>query len=337
MLGINGFGRIGRLTLRAAFENNKGVTISAINDPMMTVQTLKYLLQYDSAHLRFPFTVEPLENGIMVNGQKIRLYNEMDPAKIPWGEHGISTVMECTGKFLTTEGAKKHLTNGAKKVIISAPPKDDTPLFVYGVNHNDYKADLSVVSNASCTTNCLAPVAKVLHDNFTITEGLMTTVHSATASQAVVDQAVKPGQSFRGGRATGANIVPYSTGAAKALGKVITSLKGKVTGMSFRVPTINVSVVDFTFKTEKSCSYDDICHAMQREANGSMKGVLGYTEDEIVSSDVLHDSRSSVFDKKAGISLNNNFHKVVSWYDNEWGYSNRMIDLAKHIHKVSGI
>jgi glyceraldehyde 3-phosphate dehydrogenase len=245
--------------------------------------------------------------------------------------------MECTGKFLTTEKAKAHLGGGAKKVIISAPPKDDTPLFVYGVNHNDYKADLSVVSNASCTTNCLAPIAKVLHDNFTITEGLMTTVHAATASQAVVDQAVKPGSSFRGGRATGVNIVPYSTGAAKALGKVITSLKGKVTGMSFRVPTVNVSVVDFTFKTEKACSYDDICHAMKREAEGGMKGVLGYTEDEIVSTDVLHDPRSSIFDKQAGISLNSNFHKVVSWYDNEWGYSNRMIDLAKHIHKVSGI
>lgn len=337
MLGINGFGRIGRLILRSAYENNKGVTISAINDPMMTVPTLRYLLQYDSAHLRFPFHVEPTENGIIVNGQKIRLYNETDPTKIPWGQHGITTVMECTGKFLTTEKAKAHLGGGAKKVIISAPPKDDTPLFVYGVNHNDYKADLSVVSNASCTTNCLAPIAKVLHENFTITEGLMTTVHAATASQAVVDQAVKPGSSFRGGRATGVNIVPYSTGAAKALGKVITSLKGKVTGMSFRVPTVNVSVVDFTFKTEKACTYDDISHAMKRESEGALKGVLGYTEDEIVSTDVLHDPRSSVFDQKAGISLNSNFHKVVSWYDNEWGYSNRMIDLAKHIHKVSGI
>ena len=337
MLGINGFGRIGRLILRSAYENNKGVTISAINDPMMTVPTLRYLLQYDSAHLRFPFHVEPTENGIIVNGQKIRLYNETDPTKIPWGQHGITTVMECTGKFLTTEKAKAHLGGGAKKVIISAPPKDDTPLFVYGVNHNDYKADLSVVSNASCTTNCLAPIAKVLHENFTITEGLMTTVHAATASQAVVDQAVKPGSSFRGGRATGVNIVPYSTGAAKALGKVITSLKGKVTGMSFRVPTVNVSVVDFTFKTEKACTYDDISHAMKRESEGALKGVLGYTEDEIVSTDVLHDPRSSVFDQQAGISLNSNFHKVVSWYDNEWGYSNRMIDLAKHIHKVSGI
>jgi glyceraldehyde 3-phosphate dehydrogenase len=337
MIGINGFGRIGRLILRSAYENNKGVTISAINDPMMTVPTLRYLLQYDSAHLRFPFHVEPTENGIIVNGQKIRLYNETDPTKIPWGQHGITTVMECTGKFLTTEKAKAHLGGGAKKVIISAPPKDDTPLFVYGVNHNDYKADLSVVSNASCTTNCLAPIAKVLHDNFTITEGLMTTVHAATASQAVVDQAVKPGSSFRGGRATGVNIVPYSTGAAKALGKVITSLKGKVTGMSFRVPTVNVSVVDFTFKTEKACSYADISNAMKRESEGALKGVLGYTEDEIVSTDVLHDPRSSVFDQQAGISLNSNFHKVVSWYDNEWGYSNRMIDLAKHIHKVSGI
>ena len=208
---------------------------------------------------------------------------------------------------------------------------------MYGVNHNEYKADLSVVSNASCTTNCLAPVAKVIHDNFTITEGLMTTVHAATASQAVVDQAVKPGQSFRGGRATGNNIVPYSTGAAKALGKVIPSLKGKVTGMSFRVPTINVSVVDFTFKTEKSCSYQDICNVVKREANGNLKDILGYTEDEIVSSDILHDPHSSVFDMHAGLSLNNNFHKVVSWYDNEWGYSNRMIDLTKHVLKVSGI
>lgn len=245
--------------------------------------------------------------------------------------------MESTGKFLTTESAHKHLAGGAKKVIISAPPKDDTPLFVYGVNHNEYKSDQHVVSNASCTTNCLAPVAKVIHDNFNITEGLMTTVHSATASQAVVDQAVKPGQSFRGGRATGNNIVPYSTGAAKALGKVIPSLKGKVTGMSFRVPTINVSVVDFTFKTEKACTYDELSQAIKKEAEGSMKGVLGYTEDEIVSSDILHDSRSSVFDKKAGLSLNSNFHKVVSWYDNEWGYSNRMIDLAKHVLKTSGL
>jgi len=222
-------------------------------------------------------------------------------------------------------------------VIISAPPKDDTPLFVCGVNHLDYKPELNVVSNASCTTNCLAPVAKVIHDNFTITEGLMTTVHSATASQAVVDQAVKKGQSFRGGRATGANIVPYSTGAAKALGKVVSSLKGKVTGMSFRVPTINVSVIDFTFKTQKECTYDEISSAIKRASEGDLKGILGYTEDEVVSSDFLHDSHSSIYDKGAGISLNKNFHKVVSWYDNEWGYSNRMVDLAKHIHKASGI
>lgn len=245
--------------------------------------------------------------------------------------------MESTGKFLTTEGAAKHLGGGAKKVIISAPPKDDTPLFVYGVNHNDYKANLNVVSNASCTTNCLAPLAKVIHDTFTITEGLMTTVHAATASQAVVDSAVKKNQSYRGGRATGANIVPYSTGAAKALGKVITSLKGKVTGMSFRVPTINVSVVDFTFKTEKATSYADIAAAIKKASEGELKGILGYTEEEIVSTDILHDPHSSVFDKDAGLSLNSNFHKVVSWYDNEWGYSNRMIDLAKHIHKVSGL
>ena len=243
--------------------------------------------------------------------------------------------MECTGKFLTTEKCEAHIKGGAKKVIISAPPKDSTPLFVYGVNHNEYKAELNIVSNASCTTNCLAPIAKVIHDNFKITQGLMTTVHAATASQAVVDQAVKAGKSYRGGRATGNNIVPYSTGAAKALGKVIPSLNGKVTGMSFRVPPINVSVVDFTVCTEKEATYDDICHAMKKAADGDMKGVLGYTEDEIVSSDILHDPHSSVFDKHAGLSLNKNFHKVVSWYDNEWGYSNRMLDLAKHIQKVA--
>lgn len=224
--------------------------------------------------------------------------------------------MECTGKFLTTETAKSHLKGGAKKVVISAPPKDSTPLFVYGVNHEEYKSDVSVVSNASCTTNCLAPLAKVIHDNFVIEEGLMTTVHAATASQAVVDQAVKPGASYRGGRATGSNIVPYSTGAAKALGKVIPSLNGKVTGMSFRVPTINVSVVDLTLKTQKAVSYDEICQAIHKASQGSLKNILGYETDEIVSSDILHDPHSSVFDVHAGLSLNKNFHKLVSWYDN---------------------
>lgn len=250
-MGISGLGRIGRLVLRSSFENPKGIEIGAVNDPNMKPEELRYLLTYDSAHLRFPFKVEKYDQGVIVNGKKIRLYSELDPSKIPWGENGVATVAECSGKFLTTEKAQAHLTGGAKKVIISAPPKDSTPLFVYGVNHKEYQSSQNIISNASCTTNCLAPIAKVIHDAFTITEGLMTTVHSATASQAVVDQAVKPGSSFRGGRATGNNIVPYSTGAAKALGKVIPSLNGKVTGMSFRVPTINVSVVDFTLKTQK--------------------------------------------------------------------------------------
>lgn len=330
-LGINGFGRIGRLVFRAAIEKNHPVV--AINDPFMSMDYLIYQLKYDSVHGRFNFPIEKLsDNRLKVNGREVALFGEKTPENIKWGTVGASYVMECTGAFLTTESGNKHLNNGAKKVIISAPPKDDTPLFVMGVNHHDYKPTMNVVSNASCTTNCLAPLAKVLHDRWRIQEGLMTTVHAVTATQLTVDGSSKGGKDWRAGRAASGNIIPSSTGAAKAVGKVIKDLKGKLTGMSFRVPTLDVSSVDLTVKLEKETTYEQICAAMREEASGSLKGILGYTEDEVVSSDFIHDDRSSIFDAKAGIMLNSTFVKVVSWYDNEWGYSNRMIDLALHIN-----
>ena len=333
-LGINGFGRIGRLVFRAAME--RGRTVGAINDPFMNMDYLLYQLKYDSVHGRFPFEAKKIsDKELEINGQRIALFGEKVPENIRWGDVNASFVMECTGAFLTTEHGKKHLANGAKKVIISAPAKDDTPLFVCGVNHTEYKPDINIVSNASCTTNCLAPIAKILNDNWGIEEGLMNTIHAMTATQLTVDGSSKGGKDWRAGRAASGNIIPSSTGAAKAVGKVIPSLKGKLTGMSMRVPTLDVSAVDLTVRLKKDADYKEICEVIKKAANGELKGIVGYTEEEVVSSDFIHDSRSSIFDAKAGISLNPRFVKVIAWYDNEWGYSNRMIDLADHMAKVS--
>jgi glyceraldehyde 3-phosphate dehydrogenase len=335
-IGINGFGRIGRLVFRAAIE--RGQNVVAINDPFMNMDYLLYQLKYDTVHGRSPFTVKKISDSeFECNGRKVHLFAEKVPENIKWGEAQAAFVMECTGAFLTTEHGKKHLSNGAKKVIISAPPKDDTPLFVVGVNHTDYKAELDVVSNASCTTNCLAPIVKILNDNWGIEEGLMNTIHAVTATQLTVDGSSKGGKDWRAGRAAFGNIIPSSTGAAKAVTKVIPSLKGKLTGMSMRVPTLDVSAVDLTARLKKDADYKEICAAVKAASEGDMKGIVGYTEDEVVSSDFIHDSRSSIFDAKAGISLNPRFVKVIAWYDNEWGYSNRMLDLADHIAKVAKI
>jgi glyceraldehyde 3-phosphate dehydrogenase len=333
-IGINGFGRIGRLVFRAALE--RGKTVVAINDPFMNVDYLLYQLQYDTVHGRFPYKATKIsDKEFEIQGKRILLTAEKAPENIKWGDAQATFVMECTGAFLTTEHGKKHLQNGAQRVILSAPPKDDTPMFVVGVNHNEYKSDLTVVSNASCTTNCLAPLAKIVHDNWGIEEGLMNTIHAATATQLTVDGSSKGGKDWRAGRAAFGNIIPSSTGAAKAVGKVIPSLKGKLTGMSMRVPTLDVSAVDLTCRLKKDADYNEICQAVKAASEGELKGILGYTEDEVVSSDFIHDARSSVFDAKAGISLNPRFVKLIAWYDNEWGYSNRMLDLADHIEKVS--
>lgn len=285
---------------------------------------------------RFQGTVEKCEGGIKVNGNKVRVTHEKDPSKIDWGKAGADYVCESTGVFTSKDKAGVHLTAGAKKVIISAPPKDDAPIFVMGVNHTKYESDMKVVSNASCTTNCLAPITKVLHDNYGITEGLMTTVHAATINQLTVDGPSKGGKDWRAGRATGVNIIPSSTGAAKAVGKVIPELNGKLTGMAFRVPTVNVSVVDLTVRLNKGTTYADICKKMKEASEGEMKGFLGYTEDEVVSTDYTTCNLSSIFDAKAGIMLNEKFVKVISWYDNEWGYSNRMVDLAHYMAERDG-
>lgn len=326
-LGINGFGRIGRLVLRAAVKRGD-VEVVAINDPgFPDMNYMCYILGYDTMHGRFEGTAEPAEGGILVNGSKINVYNLMDPAAIPWGENDVDVVVEATGIFTTVEGAEKHLQGGAKKVVISAPSKD-APMFVMGVNEKDYK-DEKIVSNASCTTNCLAPLAKVIHDKFGIVEGLMTTVHSTTATQKTVDGPSK--KDWRGGRAASGNIIPSSTGAAKAVGKVIPSLNGKLTGMSFRVPTLDVSVVDLTVNLAKPATYEEIKAEIKRASENELKGILGYTEDAVVSSDFLGDTRTSIFDADAGIMLSPTFVKLVSWYDNEVGYSNKVVDLAKHI------
>ena len=335
-IGINGFGRIGRLVFRAAIE--RGEKVVAINDPFMNMDYLLYQLKYDTVHGRSPFTIKKIsEKEFECNGKKIHLFAEKIPENIKWGDAQAAFVMECTGAFLTTEHGKKHLSNGAKKVIISAPPKDDTPLFVVGVNHQEYKPELDVVSNASCTTNCLAPIVKILNDNWGIEEGLMNTIHAVTATQLTVDGSSKGGKDWRAGRAAFGNIIPSSTGAAKAVAKVIPSMKGKLTGMSMRVPTLDVSAVDLTARLKKDADYKDICAVMKAASEGDMKGIVGYTEDEVVSSDFIHDARSSIFDANAGISLNPRFVKIISWYDNEWGYSNRMLDLADHISKVAKI
>ncbi|MFZ5951168.1 MAG: type I glyceraldehyde-3-phosphate dehydrogenase [Candidatus Rifleibacteriota bacterium] len=328
-VGINGFGRIGRLVFRASL-NRPDIEVVAIND-LIDANYMAYMLKYDSVHGRFTGDVK-VENGhLVVNGKKIRVTAEKDPANLKWGEVGAEYIVESTGLFLTKETAEKHIQAGAKKVVMSAPSKDDTPMFVMGVNENKYDKSINIVSNASCTTNCLAPVAKVLHDNFGIVEGLMTTVHATTATQKTVDG--PSAKDWRGGRGASINIIPSSTGAAKAVGKVIPELKGKLTGMAFRVPTANVSVVDLTCRLSKPASYDAIKAAMKAASEGPMKGILGYTEDSVVSTDFVGDARSSIFDAEAGISLNDNFVKVVSWYDNEWGYSCRVLDLIQHIAK----
>jgi len=332
-VGINGFGRIGRLVLRAAREN-KNIQVVAINDPFITAEYMKYMFQYDTVHGRYKGTVDVKDGKFVVDGKPIVVSNEMDPTKIQWGSAGADYIVESTGKFLTEAGAAKHFTGGAKKVVMSAPSQDSTPMFVYGVNHKSYKSDIKIVSNASCTTNCLAPLAKVIHDNFVIKEGLMTTVHAVTATQPTVDgPSVKD---WRGGRgAVGINIIPSSTGAAKAVGKVIPALNGKLTGMSFRVPTADVSVVDLTVQLEKGAKYDTIKQVIKAASEGEMKGILGYTEEPLVSSDFVGDTRSSIFDANAGIALSDNFVKLVSWYDNETGYSNRVLDLITHMHNTN--
>jgi glyceraldehyde 3-phosphate dehydrogenase len=329
-VGINGFGRIGRLVFRAAI-NNPSIEIVGIND-LIEPDYMAYMLKYDSTHGLFKGEVSVKGGNLVVNGQTIRVTAERDPANLKWNEVSAEYVVESTGLFLTKETAEKHIAAGAKKVVMSAPSKDDTPMFVMGVNHTEYKSDVNIVSNASCTTNCLAPLAKVLHDKFGIVEGLMTTVHATTATQKTVDGPSM--KDWRGGRGAGQNIIPSSTGAAKAVGKVIPSLNGKLTGMSFRVPTPDVSVVDLTCRLEKAASYEDIKKAMKEAADGPMKGIMGYTEDAVVSTDFVGDARSSIFDADAGISLNANFVKVVSWYDNEWGYSNRVVDLVLHMASV---
>ena len=331
-VGINGFGRIGRLVFRAAQERND-IEIVGIND-LIDVEYMAYMLRYDTMHGQFKGSVEVKDGKLVVNGKSIRVTAEKDPANLKWNEVGADYVVESTGLFLTKEKAQGHIAAGAKYVVMSAPSKDDTPMFVCGVNTDSYVKGTQFVSNASCTTNCLAPIAKVLNDVFGIEDGLMTTVHSTTATQKTVDgPSVKD---WRGGRATSGNIIPSSTGAAKAVGKVIPSLNGKLTGMSFRVPTLDVSVVDLTVNLKKAASYEEICAAMKKASEGELKGILGYTEDDVVSSDFLGDSRTSIFDAKAGIQLTPTFVKVVSWYDNEWGYSNKVLDLVAHMAKVNG-
>lgn len=326
-VGINGFGRIGRLAFRAAIERND-IEIVGIND-LVEPAYMAYMLKYDSTHGRFSGTVEAKDGQLVVNGKTIRVTAEKDPANLKWNEVGAEVIIESTGLFLTKADAQKHIQAGAKKVVMSAPAKDDTPTFVMGVNHKELTADQTIVSNASCTTNCLAPIAKVLNDKFGIAEGLMSTIHAVTATQKTVDS--PSAKDWRGGRGAYQNIIPSSTGAAKAVALVIPALKGKLTGMSFRVPVSDVSVVDLTVRLEKAATYEDIKKAMKEASEGELAGILGYTEDDVVSQDFLTDPRTSIFDAKAGIALNDNFVKVVSWYDNEWGYSNKIIDLVQLI------
>ena len=335
-IGINGFGRIGSLVLRAA-EQREDVEVVAINDPFMSPDYMAYMLRYDTVHGKFPGTVDSKEGALIVNGREIAVFSEMEAKDIPWKSVDAEFIMESTGKHLTAELCKGHIEAGAKHVVIGAPSKDDTPMFVMGVNNKKYTPDMTYVSNASCTTNCLAPIAKVLNDNWGITEGLMTTVHSTTATQKTVDGPSM--KDWRGGRAAAGNIIPSSTGAAKAVGKVIPELNGKLTGMSMRVPTLDVSVVDLTVNLAKPAKYDEICAAMKKASetemkDGGLKGILGYTDEDVVSSDFLGDARTSIFDKKAGIALTDTFVKVVSWYDNEWGYSNKLLMLIEHMAEV---
>ncbi|MGR3856060.1 MULTISPECIES: type I glyceraldehyde-3-phosphate dehydrogenase [Chryseobacterium] len=325
-VGINGFGRIGRLVFRAMTERDN-IEVVGIND-LINAEYMAYMLKYDSVHGIFPGEVSVEGNDLVVNGKKIRVTAEKDPSNLKWNEIGADYVVESTGLFLDKDSAAKHLAAGAKKVILSAPSKDDTPMFVMGVNHKELTDDIKILSNASCTTNCLAPLAKVIHDNFGIVEGLMTTVHATTATQKTVDGPSM--KDWRGGRAALNNIIPSSTGAAKAVGKVIPSLNGKLTGMSFRVPTVDVSVVDLTVRIEKAASYEEICSVIKAASEGELKGILGYTEEAVVSQDFVGDKRTSIFDKDAGIMLSPNFVKLVSWYDNEMGYSNKLVDMLVH-------
>ena len=328
-IGINGFGRIGRLVFRASLDH-KNVEVVGIND-LITPDYMAYMLKYDTMHGRFDGTVDYTDHSLIVNGHEIRVTAEKNPADLKWSDVGAEYVVESTGLFLTQEKAQGHLDAGAKHVVMSAPSKDGTPMFVMGVNNDKYTSDMKFVSNASCTTNCLAPIAKVLHDNFGITDGLMTTVHSTTATQKTVDGPSM--KDWRGGRAASGNIIPSSTGAAKAVGKVIPELNGKLTGMSMRVPTLDVSVVDLTVNLAKPAKYEEICAAMKKAAEGELKGILDYTEDAVVSSDFLGDPHTSIFDAKAGIALTDTFVKVVSWYDNEWGYSNKVLEMVRVISK----
>ena len=338
-MGINGFGRIGRLVFRAAMDNPE-VSVKGVNDPFMDLTYMVYQLKYDSVHKRFPGTIAAKTDGgkefLVVNGTEIQVFHEKDPAAIPWGAAGAEYVCESTGVFTQKEKAELHLKGGAKKVIISAPPKDAVPIYVVGVNHTDYKTSDTVVSNASCTTNCLAPITKVVHEKFGIVEGLMTTVHAMTATQLTVDGPSRGGKDWRGGRCASQNIIPSSTGAAKAVGKCLPAVNGKLTGMAFRVPTPDVSVVDLTCRLEKGAKYDDIVAAVKENAAGAMKGVLDWTDEEVVSTDFVTCKASSIFDVGAGIALNDNFVKLVAWYDNEWGYSNRLVDLCIYMKKMDG-
>lgn len=329
-VGINGFGRIGSLAFRAAVENDN-VEVVGINDPFIALDYMGYMLKFDTVHGRFKGTIDVQGDKLVVNGKSISVYSCMNAADIPWAECGAEYILECSGINTTVERASEHLKAGAKKVVISAPSKD-APMFVMGVNHDTYTKDMTVVSNASCTTNCLAPLVKVINDNFGVVEGLMSTVHATTATQKTVDGPSK--KDWRGGRAAAGNIIPSSTGAAKACALVIPEVKGKLTGMSFRVPTLDVSVVDLTVKLAKPTTYEEICAKVKEASETTMKGILGYTEDMVVSSDFLGDPRTSIFDAKAGIMLNETFVKLVSWYDNEWGYSNKVLELIKHMSAV---
>ena len=328
-IGVNGFGRIGRLVVRACAQRDD-VEVVAVNDPFIDLEYGKYLFTHDTVHGKFEGVCEVEGNILKINDENLTFYSQREPSQIPWGKHNVDVVIEATGKFTNYEDAVKHLEGGAKKVIVSAPGKN-MPMFVMGVNHNDYKQDMLVVSNASCTTNCLAPLAKVINDNFGILEGLMSTIHSTTATQLTVDGATK--KDWRGGRSASANIIPSSTGAAKAVGEVIPSLKGKLTGMSFRVPTINVSVVDLTVRLAKETTYEEIVESVKKACDGDLKGIMGWTDDAVVSSDFIGDARTSILDVNAGIMISPTFVKLVAWYDNEWGYSNKTVDLACHICK----